>query len=102
MVLAVGALLMTAGVLSPSAASAEPGTAAEAREQVQQAALELTVIDEQVHAAEITVAEYQAAAVSAAAAAAEAQEAVDAYAPLLAAIASSGYTGRTSRGSRRS
>ncbi len=92
-VLAARAVLMTAGVLAPSAASADPGTAAEAREQVQQAALELTAIDEQVHAAEITVAEYQAAAVSAAAAAAEAHEAVDAYAPLLAAIASSGYTG---------
>ena len=38
MVLAVGALLMAAGVLSPSAASAEPGTAAEAMEQVQKAA----------------------------------------------------------------
>jgi peptidoglycan DL-endopeptidase CwlO len=93
MVLAVGALLMAAGVLSPSAASAEPGTAAEAMEQVQKAAQELTVIDEQVHAAEITVAEYQVAAETAAAAAAEAQAAVDAYQPILRAIATSGYTG---------
>jgi cell wall-associated NlpC family hydrolase len=93
MVLAVGALLMAAGVLAPSTASAEPGTAAEAMEQVQKAAQELTVIDEQVHAAEITVAEYQAAAETAAAAAAEAQAAVDAYQPILRAIATSGYTG---------
>jgi cell wall-associated NlpC family hydrolase len=93
MVLAVGALLMAAGVLSPSAASAEPGTAAEAMEQVRQAAQELTVIDEQVHQAEITVAEYQAAAETAAAAAAEARRAVEAYEPQLRAIATSGYTG---------
>jgi hypothetical protein len=32
MVLAVGALLMAAGVLSPSTTSAEPGTAADAME----------------------------------------------------------------------
>ena len=92
MVLAVGALLMIAGMLSPSAASAEP-TAAEAMEQVQRAAQELTVIDEQVHAAEITVAEYQAAAAAAAARAAEAQAAVDAYQPILRAIATSSFTG---------
>jgi cell wall-associated NlpC family hydrolase len=91
-VLAVGALLVTAAMLSPSAASAEP-TAADARAQLQQAAQELTVIDEQVHAAEITVAEYQAAAADAAARAAEAQEAVDAYQPILRAIATSGFTG---------
>ena len=95
MLLAVGALLMTAGVLTPSAASAEPGSAAEAMEQVQKAAQELTVIDEQVKAAEITVADYQAAAAAAAAQAAEAQEAVDAYEPILRAIATSGYTGKS-------
>jgi peptidoglycan DL-endopeptidase CwlO len=93
MVLAVGALLMTAGVLSPSGASAEPGTAADALQQMQQAAQELTVIDEQVHQAEITVAEYQAAADVAAAAADEAHRAVAAYEPQLRAIATSGFTG---------
>ena len=93
MLLAVSALLMTAAVLAPSTASAEPGTAAEAMQQVQKAAQELTVIDEQVKAAEITVAEYQAAAQTAAAEAAGAQVAVDAYEPILRAIATSGYTG---------
>ena len=93
LLLAVGALLMTAGVLTPSAASAEPGTAAEAREQVQQAAQELTVIDEQVHQAEITVAEQRAAARTAAAAAEQAQAALAEYEPILRAIATSGYTG---------
>jgi len=93
MVLAVGALLMAAGVLTPSAASAEPGTAAEAREQVQQAAQELTIIDEQVHQAEITVAEQRAVAQTAAAAADEAQAALAEYEPILRAIATSGYTG---------
>jgi cell wall-associated NlpC family hydrolase len=95
MVLAVGALLLAAGALSPSTASAEPGTAAEAMEQVQRAAQELTVIDEQVKAAELTVAEYQAAADTAAAVAAEAQAAVAAYEPQLRAIASTGYTGES-------
>ena len=83
---------MAAGVLSPSAASAAPGTAAEAMEQVQKAAQELTVVDEQVHQAEITVAEQRDAAQVADAAAAEAQHALDAYEPQLRAIAASGYT----------
>jgi cell wall-associated NlpC family hydrolase len=95
LVLAVGALVIAGGMLSPSTAAAEPGTAAEAMEQVQQAAQELTVIDEQVHQAEVTVADQQAAAEAAAAAAAEAQAAVDAYGPQLRAIAQSGYTGKT-------
>jgi cell wall-associated NlpC family hydrolase len=93
MVLAVGALLMAAGVLSPSTASAEPGTAAEAMEQVRQAAQELTAIDEQVKQAEILVAEYQATADTAAEAAVEARRAVDAYQPQLRAIATTGYKG---------
>ena len=45
-----------------------PGTAAEARELVQQAAQELTAIDEQVHEAELIVAAQQQAAADAAAA----------------------------------
>ncbi|GAA3182663.1 C40 family peptidase [Blastococcus jejuensis] len=94
-VLALGAALVATatGVLSPTVASAEPGTAAEAMAQVRQAAQELTVIDEQVHQAEVTVAEQRATADAAAAAAAEAQRAVDAYEPQLRAIAHSGFTG---------
>lgn len=92
-VLALGALLVAAGVLTPSTASAEPGTAAEAMAQVQRAAQELTVIDEQVHSAKIAVADYQTAAAAAAAEAAQAQQAVDAYEPILRAIATTGFTG---------
>lgn len=84
---------MAAGVLAPATASAEPGTAAEAMEQVRQAAQELTVIDAQLDEAEVVVAEQQAAAAAAAAAAEEAQAAVRAYEPQLRAIATSGYTG---------
>ena len=93
-ILAVGAALIAtaAGLLSPSVASAEPGTAAEARELVQKAAQELTVIDEQVHQAEVSVAAQQEAAQAAAAEADEAQRALDAYEPQLRAIAQSGYT----------
>ncbi len=93
LVTATGALLVAAGVLAPATASADPGTAAEALAQVQQAAQELTVVDEQVHQAEITVAEQRATADAAAAAAAQAQQAVAAYEPQLRAIATSGYTG---------
>jgi peptidoglycan DL-endopeptidase CwlO len=93
-VLALGAALVATatGVLSPSAASAEPGTAAEAMELVRTAAQELTVIDEQVHQAELTVAAQQEAAQAAAAEAVTAQEALDAYEPQLRAIAQTGYT----------
>jgi cell wall-associated NlpC family hydrolase len=83
---------MAAGVLAPSAASAEPATPAEAMEQIQKAAHELTVIDEQVHQAEVTVAAQHEAAQAAATGAAEAQRALDAYEPQLRAIATSGYT----------
>ena len=93
MVLAVGALLMTAGVLTPSAASAEPGTAAEAMEQVQKAAQELTVIDEQVKAGRDHRRRLPGRRAVGSSAAAEAQLAVDAYEPILRAIATSGYTG---------
>jgi cell wall-associated NlpC family hydrolase len=62
-------------------------------EQVAQAAQELTLVDEQVHQAELTVAEQDAVARAAAADAAVAQQAVDAYEPQLRVIASTGYTG---------
>ncbi|MCV2490137.1 C40 family peptidase [Geodermatophilus sp. YIM 151500] len=94
---AVGAVLvaLATGVLAPAPASAEPATVAEAGAQVEQAALQLTQIDEQVHEAEVTVAAQQAAAATAAQHAAEAQAALAALEPRLAAIAQSGYTGRT-------
>jgi cell wall-associated NlpC family hydrolase len=93
-VLALGAALVATatGVLAPSTATAAPGSAAEAREQVQKAAQQLTVVDEQVHEAELTVAQQQDAAQQAAAAAAAAQREVDAYEPQLRAIAQTGYT----------
>jgi cell wall-associated NlpC family hydrolase len=94
---ALGAALVAAatGLLSPSAAGAAPGTAVEAGELVRQAAEQLTVVDEQVHEAELTVAAQQEAAAAAAAQAAVAQAAVAAYEPQLRAIAQSGYTGKT-------
>ncbi|WP_448626437.1 C40 family peptidase [Geodermatophilus sp. URMC 64] len=76
-------------------ASAAPGTAAEAGALVEQAGAKLAEIDEQVHQAELLVAEQQQAADAAAAQAATAQAAVDAYEPQLRAIAQSGYTGAT-------
>lgn len=92
-VLALGALLVAAGLLSPSTAAAEPGTAADAMEQAQKTAQELTLLDGEIGEAETIVADYQAAAASASAQAAQAQAAVDAYQPILRAIATSSYTG---------
>jgi peptidoglycan DL-endopeptidase CwlO len=83
------------GVLAPSTATAAPGSAAEAQALVQQAAQQLTVVDEQVHEAEVIVAAQQQAAADAAAQAAAAQAALAAYEPQLRAIAQSGYTGIT-------
>ncbi|WP_456599626.1 C40 family peptidase [Blastococcus sp. SYSU DS0616] len=96
-VLAVGAVLVAAatGVLTPTAASAAPGSAAEAAELVRKTAQELTVIDEQVHEARMTVAEQQRIAEEAAAHAATAQAAVAAFEPQMRAIAHTGYTGKT-------
>ena len=95
--LALSAALVAgaAGVLAPSTASAAPGSAAEAQALVQQAAQQLTVVDEQVHEAEMTVAGQQQAAADAAAQAAAAQTALAAFEPQLRAIAQSGYTGIT-------
>jgi cell wall-associated NlpC family hydrolase len=95
--LALGAVLIAAatGLLSPAAAGATPGSAGEAMELVRQAAEQLTVVDEQVHEAQLTVAAQQEAAAAAAQQAAEAQAALSAYEPQLRAIAQSGYTGKT-------
>ncbi|MCF6509073.1 NlpC/P60 family protein [Blastococcus sp. MG754426] len=90
-VLAVGALVVAGALLSPSVASAEPGTAAEAMEQVRQAAQQLTLVDAQIDEAEVIVAGHQEAARAAAAEAADARRKLDAYEPQLRAIAQSGY-----------
>jgi peptidoglycan DL-endopeptidase CwlO len=91
LVLAVG------GVLTPSAATAAPGTAAEAQKRVEQAAQKLTRIGEQVHAAEDTVRKQRREARAAATAAARAEAALKAFEPQLRALAHSGYTGRQTR-----
>ena len=92
--LALGAALVAAatGLLSPTAAGAAPGSAAEASELVRKAAEQLTAVDEQVHEAEVIVAAQQEAAAAAARDAAAAQVALAAYEPQLRAIAQSGYT----------
>jgi cell wall-associated NlpC family hydrolase len=94
---AIGAVLVAGGasLIAPATASADPTSAADALALVQQAAQELTVIDEQVHAAELTVAAQQETAAAAAEQAAAAQAALAAYEPQLRAIAQSGYTGTT-------
>jgi cell wall-associated NlpC family hydrolase len=96
-VLTVGLVLAAslAGLLAPSAAGATPRTAAEALRLVQAAAQELTVIDGQVHEAEVVVAAQQEAAKAAAEQAAAAQAALATYEPRLRAIAQSGYTGKS-------
>ncbi|GAB4082042.1 C40 family peptidase [Modestobacter muralis] len=83
--------MIAGGLLSPTAASAEPGTAAEAMEQMRQAAQDLTAVDAQIDEAEVIVAGHQEAARVAAAAAADARRALDDYEPELRAIAQSGY-----------
>lgn len=96
-VLAVGAALLAVatGVLAPSPAGAAPSTAAEAGQLVQKAAQELTLVNEQLHQAELTVAEQRKAADAAAQQAAVAHEAMAVYEPQLRAIAQSAHTGRT-------
>jgi cell wall-associated NlpC family hydrolase len=96
-VLALSAALVAgaAGVLAPATATAAPRTAAEATALAEKAANELTAIDEQVHEAELIVAQQQAAATEAARKAAAAHAALEAYEPQLRAIAQSGYTGKT-------
>jgi cell wall-associated NlpC family hydrolase len=97
-VLALGGALVAVltGVLAPAPASAAPGSAAAASKLVAQAAQQLTVIDEQVQQAELTVAAQQKTARAAAAKAAAAKKALAAFEPQLRAFAQSGYTGQQS------
>jgi peptidoglycan DL-endopeptidase CwlO len=95
LILSLALVAIISGLLSPSAAGAAPNNAAEASKLVREAAQELTVIDEQVHEAEIAVAAQQDAAAAAAAEAAVAQAALAVYEPQLRAIAQSGYTGKS-------
>jgi cell wall-associated NlpC family hydrolase len=96
-VLVLGTVLVGAmtGVLAPMSAGAAPGSSTQAADLVRKAAEQLTVVDEQVHQAELTVAAQQEAAAGAAAEAAAARDALAAYEPQLRAIAQSGYTGKT-------
>jgi cell wall-associated NlpC family hydrolase len=89
--------LAVGGALGPSPATAAPGTAAQAQKLVEQAAHKLTVIGEQVHAAEDTVRKQRVQAEAAAKTAARAQAALAAFEPQLRAIAHSGYTGKQTR-----
>ncbi len=91
---AVAVVLATGGLLAP-AANAAPATSAQAHQQMLQAAQQLSVLDEQIQQAQITVAGLQQAAAAAEQSAAVAQKAVDAYEPQLRAIAQSGYTGES-------
>jgi peptidoglycan DL-endopeptidase CwlO len=95
--LAVGAALLAvaAGVLAPTPAGAAPSTAAEAGQLVREAAQELTLVDEQLHEAELIVAEQRKVAEAAAEQAAVAHEAVAVYEPQLRAIAQTAHTGVT-------
>ena len=92
--LALSATLVAAatGLLAPSTAAADPTTSAQARTLVEQAAQQLTAIDEQVHEAELIVAQQQATADEAAARAAAAHAAVAGYAPRIRAIAQTSFT----------
>jgi cell wall-associated NlpC family hydrolase len=94
-VLAAGALPLfpLSAVAAPAPPPAPvPATAADASRMAAQTAQQLTLVDEQVHQAEIQVAAEQKTAADAHARAAVAQAAVDAYAPQLRAIAQAGLT----------
>jgi cell wall-associated NlpC family hydrolase len=82
-------------LLTTAPAGAAPSTAAEAARLVAEAGQQLSVLDEQVHQAEVTVAEQQQAAQDAAARAAQAQAALSAYEPQLRAIAQSAGTSQS-------
>jgi cell wall-associated NlpC family hydrolase len=84
-------LLATEAGAAP--AGHRPGTAAEAASLVERTAQQLTVVDEQIQQAEITVANEQKTAARAAARAAVAKKAVEKFEPELRAIAQSGLTG---------
>jgi peptidoglycan DL-endopeptidase CwlO len=83
-------LLVTAADATPT--GRQPGTAAQAAALVERTAQQLTVIDEQIQEAEITVAGEQKTAAKAAVQAAAAKKAVEAFEPQLRAIAQSGLT----------
>ena len=87
------AVAATVAVLfTPATASAEPATAADAARLVAESGQRLSALDEQVHAAEVTVTEQQQAAAAAAQTAAAAEAQLAAYAPQLAAIAQGAHT----------
>jgi cell wall-associated NlpC family hydrolase len=83
-------LLATAAAADP--AGHQPASAAEAQSLVERTAQQLTVIDEQIQQAELTVAGEQKTAAQAAEKAAAAKKAVAAFEPELRAIAQSGLT----------
>ena len=94
--LPAAALTLVAGIglqLVPSTASADPQSPAAAAAAVQQAAQQMTGLDEQIQQAELIVANEQKAAQAAAAHASAAQAALAAYEPELRAIAQTGFTG---------
>lgn len=94
-----GAVAAAAGlvalVLAPASAAAAPSTADEAQRLVTEAGRQLTVLDEQVHQAELTVAAQQQAATEADRAADLAEDTLAQWEPAIRAIAQSGYTGTT-------
>ena len=95
LILSLALVAICSGLLTPSSVSAAPSSSAEALKLVREAAQELTVIDEQVHEAEVLVAAQQDAALAAVDHAAAAQAALAVYEPQLRAIAQSGYTGKS-------
>ncbi|TFV48975.1 C40 family peptidase [Blastococcus sp. TF02A-35] len=98
-VLALGAVLLAGatGVLAPTPAGAAPGSAAEATRLLQETAQRLTVIEEQVHEGELTVARLQAEAATAAAAAQAARDVLAVHEPQIRAIAQSSFQKQESR-----
>ncbi|RBY92811.1 C40 family peptidase [Blastococcus sp. TF02A-30] len=95
LVLSTALIAAATGLLAPGTAGAVPGTAAEASALMRETAQQLSAVDEQVHEAELLVAEQQRQADASAAQAAAAQQALATYEPQLRAIAQNGYTGQT-------
>ena len=83
------------GLLPPTSAGATPANAAEASRLAQEAAQELTVIDEQVHEADDHRRRSRTRRKPRPQGAAAAQAALSVYEPQLRAIAQSGYTGKS-------
>jgi cell wall-associated NlpC family hydrolase len=92
--LALGAVLLAlgTGLLAPAPAAADPTTSAQAQALPQEAAQQLTAVEEQLHEAELIVAAQQQVATDAAAAAAAAHQALEVFAPRIRALAQSGFT----------